>query len=130
MSSQPPYGTPQGGYPGGYQGGGYQGGGYPPPSFQQSGSSFGDFLTFRKMITPIIIQIIFWIGVALVVILGFLTIAAGASAFRDGGLVILIGLLYIVLGPIIVRVYCELIIVAFRMNESLSDIKNILERRP
>ncbi|HEY7544909.1 MAG TPA: DUF4282 domain-containing protein [Blastocatellia bacterium] len=129
MSSQPPYGNPQGGYPGGYQGGGYQGGGYPPSSYQPSSSSFSDFLTFRKMITPIIIQIIFWLGVAGVVITGLLSIVAGLSAY-NGGFFIFVGFLYMVLGPIVVRIYCELLIVAFRMNETLTDIKNALERRP
>ncbi len=81
------------------------------------------------MITPIIIQIIFWILVALVVIAGFLVIAAGMSAYGGGGLAILIGFLYIILGPILVRVYCEIAIVFFRMNENLTDIKNALERR-
>ena len=81
------------------------------------------------MITPIIIQIIFWILVALVVIAGFFAIAAGMSAYGGGGLAILIGFLYIILGPILVRVYCEIAIVFFRMNENLTDIKNALERR-
>lgn len=34
-----------------------------PPPPQTRDSSFGDFLEFRKMITPVIIQILFWIGV-------------------------------------------------------------------
>ena len=122
MSNQPPYGYPQGQ--------GYQGGGYPPPPPMPppGNSDFQEFLTFRKMITPVIIQILFWIFVALVVIGGLLTIVAGASI--GNGIVLLTGLGYIVIGPIFVRIYCEVLIIFFRMNESLGDIKRILERRP
>ncbi len=76
-----------------------------------------EFLTFRKFITPVIIQIIFWLGVAGVIIAGLVTIFGGGGA---GGAVS--GLLMIVLGPIFVRLYCELIIVGFRMLEALDKI--------
>jgi hypothetical protein len=122
MSNQPPYGYPQGQ--------GYQGGGYPPPPPMppQGSSDFQDFLSFRKMITPLIIQIFFWIGVAVCVIVGLLAIVTGAS--YGNGIYLLAGLLYIVLGPVLVRIYCEVLILFFRMNESLTEIKNILARRP
>ncbi|HEX8494593.1 MAG TPA: DUF4282 domain-containing protein [Pyrinomonadaceae bacterium] len=138
MSSQPPYGTPPGGYPpgGSYPpGGGFQGGGYPPPppsgppvgSYAQT-SNMNDFLTFRRMITPAIIQIIFWIGVALSVLAGlFLIITALSNGVPLGAL---LGLVYMVVGPLIIRIYCELLILFFRMNETLTQIKNELARRP
>ncbi|MBM4285962.1 MAG: DUF4282 domain-containing protein [Deltaproteobacteria bacterium] len=78
------------------------------------------FLSFHAMLTPIIIQIIFWIGVAACVIAGVVMIAVGKAQ----------GLLIILLGPIGVRVYCEILIVFFRINDTLMDIKHLLERRP
>lgn len=72
-----------------------------------------DFLTFRKMITPIIIQIIFWLGVVGVVITGLVMLFNGAVGN---------GLLMILLGPIAVRLYCELLIVFFRINDNLREI--------
>lgn len=125
MSNQPPYGYPQGQ--------GYQGGGYPPPPPMPppQNSDFQDFLAFRKMITPIIIQILFWVGVAVCVIFGLLTIVGAASSpYGGGGLGILVGLGIIVIGPIGVRIYCEVLILFFRMNETMTEIKNILARRP
>lgn len=116
MSDQPPYG---------YQQPGYQN---PPPPASGSGD-IGEFLAFRKMITPVVIQIVFWVGVAISVIMGLISIAAGLSQFGSGVLVI-VGLLYIFIGPLIVRIYCELLILFFRMNESLTEIKNDLKRRP
>ena len=71
-----------------------------------------EFLTFRKMITPLIIQILFWVFVVIVVIGGI--VALKADALR--------GILMIVLGPVIVRIYCEILIVLFRILESLQEI--------
>ena len=83
----------------------------------------GEFLSFRKMITPIIIKILFWIGVVLVVISGVSFIIAGASERSGGGLLVLAGFLLILIGPIIVRINCEILIVVFNINERLAEIK-------
>ena len=83
-----------------------------------------EYLTFRKMITPAIIQILFWIGVVICVITGIAGIAAGASADIGGGKMVFTGFLTLILGPIIVRVYCELIIVMFRILDVLKDIQS------
>jgi len=61
------------------------------------------------MITPIFIQIIFWLGVLGCVIAGLGTM--GQSVLQ--------GLATLILGPLVVRIYCELIIVVFKMNEAL-----------
>ncbi|MCF6366802.1 MAG: DUF4282 domain-containing protein [Bacteroidales bacterium] len=74
-----------------------------------------DFLFFLKMITPMIIQILFWIGVAGVVIMGLVTMFSGGF---------LQGLLMIILGPIGVRLWTELLIVVFKINDTLTDIRN------
>lgn len=73
-----------------------------------------EFLSFNKMITPVIIQIIFWVAEVGCILFALYTLVK-ASFF--------IGLLYLVLFPLLVRVYCELMIVVFRMNESLETIK-------
>jgi hypothetical protein len=78
-----------------------------------------DFLAFRTMVTPVIIQIVFWVGVASCVIAGIFLLAAGKVQ----------GLLVILLGPLAVRIYCEILIIFFRINETLSEIKEQLERR-
>ena len=72
-----------------------------------------EFLTFKKMITPVIIQILFWIGVVGAVIGG---IAQMGQSF-------IMGLLMVIIGPIAVRIYCELIIVIFSINDNLREIK-------
>ena len=87
-----------------------------------------DFLTFRRMITPVIIQIIFWIGVALCVIVGLIDIVRGATADFGGGIQVLTGLITLLLGPVFVRVYCEILILMFRMNENLTEIRKNTEK--
>ncbi len=83
----------------------------------------GDFLAFRKMITPTIIQIIFWLGVLVCVIVAFGAIVGGSAMSGTGMGGPLYGLLILVLGPVLVRVYCELLIVLFRIYDSLSAIE-------
>jgi len=85
----------------------------------------GDFLTFRRMITPIIIQIVFWIGIIGILVLGISVIVDGASGETDGGAVLL-GVLFIIIGPLIWRVFCEILILTFRIIENLADIRNII----
>lgn len=83
-----------------------------------------DFLSFRKMITPVFIQIIFWIGVVVCVFSGLAMIVSGVGSRFGGGAQIFSGLITVFIGPLFVRVYCEILILFFRMNETLSDIKN------
>ncbi|MCJ7520056.1 MAG: DUF4282 domain-containing protein [Anaerolineaceae bacterium] len=87
-----------------------------------------DFLKFRKMITPVIIQVLFWVGVAFSVIGALITMVIGLTGNGQGYLV-LVGLVYLVLGPALVRIYCELLILFFRMNETLTEIKNNLAKK-
>lgn len=87
-----------------------------------------DFLKFRKMITPVIIQILFWIGVAGSVLGGLIVIATSFGRYGSGAAGFLGGLLMLVLGPVFVRVYCEILILLFKINESLVDIKENLQK--
>ena len=88
-----------------------------------------DFIKFRKMITPMIIQVLFWIGAVLSVLGGLVTMATSFGRYGGGGAQFLGGLLVIVLGPVVVRIYCELLILFFRMNETLSEIKDALAKK-
>jgi hypothetical protein len=81
-----------------------------------------DYLTFRKMITPIIIQVVFWIGAVLVALYGLWLIFSGATASVRGGQLVLSGLVTLLLGPLFWRIFCELLIVVFRINDTLTEI--------
>ena len=83
-----------------------------------------DFLTFRKLITPTIIQVIFWIGVAVCVLGGLVAIVQGAGGHQGTGPQVLRGVLLMILGPLAVRIYCELLIIMFRIHDRLTEISN------
>jgi hypothetical protein len=89
-----------------------------------------DFWAFRTMVTPIIIQILFWIGTLLCFIIGAFMIVYGSSYYEGQAHLGLKGVLLIVLGPLGVRVYCEILIVFFRINETLTEIKHAIGQRP
>jgi hypothetical protein len=78
----------------------------------------GDFLRFEVMITPILIQVLFWIVVAGTVIMGIMMIVATGDAR---------GILVIILGPIAARIYAEILIVLFRINDHLRRIQQNTE---
>ena len=89
---------------------------------------FNDFLKFDKMITPVIIKIIFWIGLVVSVIIALGMIISGLGSPWGGGLQVLTGLITLVLGPLMVRIYCELLIVIFKINDSLFEIKEHIKK--
>ncbi len=84
-------------------------------------TAFADFLAFRRMLVPVIIQIIFWVLVVGVVVLSILLIAGGNMEQ------IVIGIIMLPLGPFAVRIMCESMIVVFRINETLTDLRNMIK---
>jgi len=92
--------------------------------------NFRSLLNFDKMITPIIIKILFYVGIALSVIGGIIALFGGIiSAFQQNSLAPAIGGLFggplvIVLGILLARVYAELLIVVFEIHQNLVAIKN------
>jgi len=87
-----------------------------------------DFWAFRTMVTPVIIQILFWIGTVLCLIFGTFMIIYGSGYFGAKSQYLWKGVLLIILGPLGVRVYCEILMIFFRINETLTEIKHIIER--
>lgn len=138
----------------------------------------GDYLSFKKMITPILIRVAFWLGVIGSVGAGVLIIVdeinaeqrrptafprvnEPSSVIPPGGeadaqahrltqiknerrriawnrqyskkgydlFILCQGILLIGLGPIGVRLVCEMLIVMFSFNDTLTEIRNTLEDR-
>jgi len=78
------------------------------------------------MVTPIIIQILFWLGVIIAIIFGIVSIVYGV--IRSDVPTLLYGLLVLIVGPLVVRIYCEILILFFRINETLTEISNKIDR--
>ena len=77
--------------------------------------SWGEYLSFRRMITPVFIQVIFCIFVAVAVI-GGLIVMVGDSFIG--------GLALIIFGPLLARIYAEILIVIFRINDNVAAIRH------
>ena len=73
------------------------------------------FLNYEYMITPGVLKIISYIGIVLAIIAGLFT------AFTTD---LWTGLGTAVLGPIIVRIYAELLLVIFEMHKELKKISS------
>ena len=89
----------------------------------------GDFCAFRTMVTPVIIEILFWRRLSassLAPLWSFM----GAPTTSGLRAYIWKGVLLFVLGPLGVRIYCEILIIFFRINETLTEIKHALGERP
>ena len=96
-----------------------------------------EFLSFKKMITPIVIQIVFWLAAVIIVIAGclslFSVVTTGAFASsRDAGpwalcIGIPVSVLLIVFGLLLARIYAEVLIVFFRIHDALNEISHSLD---
>lgn len=73
-----------------------------------------DVLFLDNMITPRIITIVYW------VLLVGLLVGGLAYTFNGGGITAFLGMLAAL---VFARIWCELFIVFFKMNEALQDIR-------
>jgi hypothetical protein len=83
-----------------------------------------DILTFKRFVTPMAIQILFWIGVAVTVILGVTLIASS----RGTAIFVIRGLIWMFVGPIAMRVVCEVLMVLFAMQQRMDEMRDRFDR--
>ena len=94
----------------------------------------GKFLKFERMLTPIIIHLVFWLGVIGSIISGLVMMGFGIISDSAGFIEVIMGFLTILFGPIVVRIYCEMMMVIFKILGVLSEIRdanseNVSQRR-
>lgn len=82
-----------------------------------------DILFFDTMLTPKVITFIYWLALLVVLISGLGTLFGGYGGLTPGKL--LWGLLIVVGGAVSARIWCELLIVLFKIHE---NIRKIAER--
>lgn len=75
-----------------------------------------DFLVFRKMISPILIQIAFWIAVVVFVLTAILDLIMHKANY-------IVAIEVLIFGPIAARIVAELLLVIFRIHENLKIIR-------
>ena len=99
-----------------------------------SGFNWKDFLSFKTMITLQIIQIVYVVVAILITIGALVTMFSGHSSNDLGGYGgaasflpfsgFFGGLVLLVVGNVAWRMWCELIVVFFRMNKTLNNIED------
>jgi len=94
-----------------------------------------DIFTFRKMMTPTLIMILFLLAVAVSIFIAVGFILTGlVISLHDQNLwglfLVFPGVVFLVVGPFLARIFCELLILSFRMYETLVEINNRLGAPP
>jgi hypothetical protein len=85
------------------------------------------FLMFDLMITPWIIRILYWILQIAVIIGGLYTMGSGNRVgFGMGGAVG--GLIMIIGGTLVLRLFFEMMMVMFKISENTSKLKELKEK--
>ncbi|MEI7843527.1 MAG: DUF4282 domain-containing protein [Gallionellaceae bacterium] len=80
-----------------------------------------DALNFDHMLTPKLITALYYLLLAASVI-GGISSMFGFGGFTFGKFIM--GILYAAGGAVASRIWCELLIVLFKMNEALQEIRN------
>ncbi len=73
-----------------------------------------DVLFLNNMVTPKIITFVYWLMLAGVLISGLAAIFSGEF----------MGIFVIIFGAVGARIWCELLIVLFKMNEALQEMRS------
>ncbi|HEY1092017.1 MAG TPA: DUF4282 domain-containing protein [Burkholderiaceae bacterium] len=81
-----------------------------------------DALFFDSMLTPKIITLVYWLMLVTCLFTGLSMMFGGYEGFTAGKF--FMGLLMIVGGGIGSRIWCELLIVLFKMNEALQALRS------
>jgi len=88
----------------------------------ESKPSFSDFISFKVMITPMFIKIIYSIGAILISIASLKVMFTGYGYEMDGMYGAIIGICMLAFGNLFWRIQCELMIVFFNINSTLKSI--------
>ena len=93
-----------------------------PQGFNVDVSTAAEYFSFRKLISPPLIKVFFWMGIALNTVY-WIVFMLTTSPFVGGGWTFLIGLLGFVACTVAIRVYFEMLYVVFQIREDVLSIK-------
>ena len=93
------------------------------------GYKIKDFVTFRRMVSPSLIRVLYWVGTVGIVVGSLAWLILGSEIMENPALRFLGTVAILVVGIPLVRVYSEVLIVAFRINETFTDIRDATRRQ-
>jgi hypothetical protein len=94
----------------------------PAPPGTETGFTLSDFISFRYLITPAFVTVIYVIGVVVIVLIALGAVFSGSSGSGGGAGGILAAILILIFGNLYWRIILEFVMVLFRMNDSLKSI--------
>ncbi len=87
-----------------------------------------NWLYFDTMITPKIITFIYWLLLGVSVISGLVMLSKGFGVMKHSGFagfgMIVAAPIFVAISALMARIYCEIMIVLFKINEALQDIRH------
>lgn len=85
-----------------------------------------EFFKLRAKVTLKLLPVVCWICAALVVVIGIIEIVRGVTMDYGGGLMVLFGIVTMFVGPVLVLIACETIMVLFEIHVALEEMKKLL----
>ncbi len=95
------------------------------------GFSFGDLFQFEKMVAPVVLKVVYWLGLVGIVI--WLLIALGAAVTMmdynvGGGLLgVLVAVVGSAFGVLVWRIMIEVYMVLFGIHQRLGEVRDALK---
>ena len=86
------------------------------------GAWLANVFLFKGMLTPKIITFVYWLALAS-------SLIAGIAAMGERSMGVWVGIGIMVAGPIAARIWCELLIVLFKVEEHLRELPESLRNR-
>lgn len=78
-----------------------------------------DILTFRKMVTPSLLQFLFWVAMVIFIITAIINLSHHHA---------LAALFWLIIAPLVLRVIVELMMCFFVINNQLNEIRHSLNQ--
>ena len=106
---------------------------YHRPRALRAPFSLSGFLAFRDYALPALVQVVFWGGLLWCVYFGYQSVRLYLSmpvTYRESTRsTLLIGLSVMVLGPIVLRLLCEIASLLLRISRTLDDLRDASDRQ-
>lgn len=87
-----------------------------------------DLLYFDSMVTPKIVTFIYWLMLVVAALAGLVLLSKGFgmmkySGFAGFGMIVAAPILALLMA-LMARIYCEILIVVFKINEALQEMRH------
>lgn len=97
------------------------------------GFSIGDLFQFEKMVAPVVLKIVYWLGLAGIVIYLLIALGASVSLMEYNASGALLGIVGAVIGAafavLMWRVMIEVYMVLFGIHQRLGEVRDLMKAK-